>query len=193
MADLSAFYERQLRIYNANLNRLANPERFAIAINKRLSREGVGGKRFTVKIIEDRFKTQSDGSGNRWRSLKLKTIQERIRLGFPGASPILRRTSTLANAAARGIITADAEKIIHTMRNPPAPVYSRPGKRRKKRKAGSKPRPRIGIYAPALNAVRPWMNRPTLKELGPLLKRRNELIADIWRAFRENKPIGGLL
>jgi hypothetical protein len=194
MADLRDFYRRELRRLNANTKRLANPEKLATDINKRLAREGVGGMRFTTAIIANRFKTQSDGAGNRWRSLKLKTIQERRRLGFPGASPILRRTSTLANAAAHGKVSADAEKIIHTMKNPLAPVYRRPGKKAKrKKKGGSKPRPRISVYAPSLNAIRPWMNRPTLRELGPLLKRRNELLNAVWLAIRDNRPIGGLL
>ena len=85
MADNRAFYQGELRRLNSNLRVLANPERLALRINKRLAKEGPGnGGKFLEVILQERFKKQAT-QGKNWKKLALSTQKQRVRQGFGGS------------------------------------------------------------------------------------------------------------
>lgn len=176
-------YRRQLRRLAAATRVFNNPLVLAQRINNRLAKEG-----FVQNIVRSRFLTQGVSGGAAWRSLAPSTVKQRARQGFPPL-PILYRSGMLADAATTGRVTATSQQIILMFKDGPAPVYIGKGRSKLARvnrrnvaannffgaKIGRTGR--LSDYAEALNANRPFYQRPTQLELMPLFIARDRLIA----------------
>lgn len=199
--EMKAFYVRQLRILNNAAKNLADPQGMAFKINKKLSNEGDGGLRFIEQIVANRFKMQTDENGTPWASLTSATQKQRVRFGFPGPAPILRRSGTLARAATFGRVTVFERGVGMIMRDDPAPKYIGGGGYRRGniakngtvRSRHSSSGGRLAEYAGALNFFRPFYGKPTRKEMEPMIKRRDEIIRLVYQAILNGIPLGQVL
>lgn len=186
------------RIAQSYMPLLRDPRVFAEKINRQIRDEG-----FMSQIVDKRFETEGMSSGAPWKSLKPKTIEQRMRLGY-GPGPILQRSTALRMAATGGPQTVTADSITMELMPAPAPIYKGRGQHRFKRLSKKKIKaattvaamfgalPRIGAiqdYAAALNWVRPFYGPVSAEEAAPVEARRDELVEETFQAMMEGRSL----
>lgn len=191
---------QRLRRLNSFTRMLSNPAILAERINTTLAKEG-----HLDQLLAKRFATAGASQGENWRPLAPATVKQRARLGFGGSSPILVRSGMLQRAAVEGRTKVTADRIVKEFKDGPAPRYVGEGKARKRRLKRAAVRAskflgvrigstgRLSDYAGALNAVRPFYGPPTNEELAPLLRRRDELIAEAVRRMTQGESLTGFI
>lgn len=191
--DMQDSYRRQLRRLYEATKYLQNPNALALIINKRIAKNDDGA--LIRNIIQTRFATGGTSGGFSWRPLADATQDERKRLGYAPAGPILIRSGFLVRGATEGKITWDADQIVLTFQDGPAPNYKGKGKatRKKINRAAAHAidqaratgmdggsggtSNRLSDYAGQLNADRPFYGAPNAAELAPIFEYRDRLIA----------------
>jgi hypothetical protein len=194
--EMQELYKRQLwRLYHAT-KYLNDPSQLALIINRRLCKIDNGG--LVRGIIQTRFLTGGVSGGFPWPNLADKTVEQRARQGYGPSGPILKRSGFLKDAAVLGTLNANAEQIVLTFKDGPAPQYVSKreaivrvlsGKSSAKRKkvnrvaivnnarGAHEATGRLSDYAGDLNRSRPFYGAPQPNELAPLFEARNRIIA----------------
>jgi hypothetical protein len=126
------------------------------AISRQINDEG-----WMQKIIDRRFYRQAERTdGSRpWLALAKSTVKERIRLGFGGTRPILRRTGALYGGAREAVARSFSFRGVKFDINKVDVDYAQ------YHQEGTPKMP-----------ARKFMNNPTSDELKPAMKRARELI-----------------
>lgn len=189
---------QQLRRLNAAAGYLRDPARLAERINLQLAQEG-----HVEALLAKRFDTDGQVSGTPWKPLASMTARQRVRLGYGGTRPILRRSWSLYLAAVNGPKRVTPYAIFKEFKDGPAPVYLGRALHKRSRVARQTANAnkffgtRIGYsgslsdYAEALNRVRPFYGPPTRQELGPIFTRRHELVQlVVWNISNGNSLRG---
>jgi hypothetical protein len=142
-------------------------------LSRQANRKVVAEKR-VERAMEARFATQGASGGRPWPGLKASTIRDRARNGY-GPVPILVRTGTLRDAVSKGSEKPDANGIRHKFRDGPGPTYG-------KRKAT-----RLSVYAPALDARRPFLQDIRGPEAKGILARFWEIVRNFYSSALDGK------
>lgn len=183
-AEVVAAFKRVKNKLKYLRERLANPRtarRFEKAVNKHLAETDA-----LQKIISKRFTTEGKSAGTPWDSLRPATQKQRVKQGFPGLHPILKRTGTLKNAVLGGLVTYDADGIyLDVKEGVQAPVY-----RGQKSKALT-----IAKYALALDAQRPFLQEvdENSEEGKPLKDKRGRIADTLMRRLMNGQPMSDAL
>jgi hypothetical protein len=198
------WYLKQLRHLAQATRWLARPDELALRIHQHIAKNE---PTLVRAIIAGRFGSEGTSSGERWRTLALKTAIQRRKQGFPEWNPILQRSGLLLKAAVGGTLSAFPDRIEIVFKDGPAPRYKgggKFGKQRTKRWIQNATGERVRInkktfdllqgerniagasvgksgnlmeYADQLNQVRPFYGRPTEDEVAPVRGRGRELLA----------------
>ena len=202
--DAQQEYNRQLRRLYRATKYLQSPEQLALIINKRLAKIEDGA--LIRNIVQTRFETAGTSGGFTWPQLAESTQDERKDLGYGPAAPILIRSGLLITAATSGDLSVNSDQITLTFKDGPAPHYIGRGRHKKlkinreaaaaidqARATGATPPDvssnRLSDYADALNAARPFYNKPTEGELAPLFEARNRIIAAAMSAIANGESL----
>jgi hypothetical protein len=131
-------------------------------------------------IIQERFATEGRSQGKAWWPLAVATQADRIRKGYGGQHPILRRTGGLRRAAEGGSVEV---RDLNTLEM----VAALTGELEKYAEALNEG------YEPHNLPSRPFYGEPSPEELKELLDLRNELIMRVVAALGNGESLDNVV